>query len=280
MKQERGHPIIDAWAQPAFADSLKKLPEVARLFEQSGSSHLLETGLTAEQIVEAMDRAGIQTLMLSAWHRPGQWIFHNDQIAEMTRQFPGRFVGVAAVNLEKPVEAVRELDRAVKELGFKALRVAPWLWNRPPNDKFYFPLYVKCIELDIPFCTQVGHTGPLMPSETGRPVPYLDEVALTFPELKIVAGHTGFPWTEEMIGVAWKHENVYIDTSAYLPRYYPPQLIHYLKTYGKEKVLFGTNFPQLSLEKCVQQVEDLGLPDEAKENFLYRNAQRVFNLAA
>ena len=278
MKQERAYPIIDAWAQPAFADTLQKLPEIARLFEQSGSSHLLETGLTAEQIVESMDRAGVRTLMLSAWHRPGQWIFHNDQIAEMTRRFPDRFAGVAAVNLEKPVEAVRELDRAVKELGFKALRVAPWLWNRPPNDKFYFPLYVKCIELDIPFCTQVGHTGPLMPSETGRPVPYLDEVALTFPELKIVAGHIGFPWTEEMIGVAWKHENVYIDTSAYLPRYYPPQLIHYLKTYGKEKVLFGTNFPQLSLEKCVQQVEDLGLSDEVAARFLFHNARRVFNL--
>jgi len=280
MPIDKTYSIIDAWAQPALADALKKLPEIARLFKQSGSSHLLETGLTAERIVEEMDRAGIQTMMLSAWRRPGQWVFHNDQIAEMTRRFPDRFVGVAAVNLEKPVEAVRELDRAVNELGFKALRVVPWLWNRPPNDKFYFPLYVRCVELGIPFCTQVGHTGPLMPSETGRPVPYLDEVALTFPELKIVAGHIGFPWTDEMIGVAWKHENVYIDTSAYLPRYYPPQLIHYLKTYGKEKVLFGTNFPQLSLEKCVQQVEDLGLPDEAKENFLYRNAQRVFNLAA
>jgi len=279
MKEERTHPIIDAWAQPATANALKKLPEIARLFKQSGSSHLLETGLTAEQIVEEMDRAGIRKMMLSAWHRPGQWVFHNDQIAEMTRRFPERFVGVAAVNLEKPVEAVRELDRAVNELGFKALRVVPWLWNRPPNDKFYFPLYVKCIELDIPFCTQVGHTGPLMPSETGRPVPYLDEVALIFPELKIVAGHIGFPWTEEMIGVAWKHENVYIDTSAYLPRYYPPQLIHYLKTYGKDKVLFGTNFPQLSLEKCVQQVGELGLSDDVAAKFLFQNARRVFNLA-
>lgn len=216
--------------------------------------------------------------MLSAWHRPGQWVFSNDLIAEMVAEFPDRFVGVASVNLEKPVEAVRELDRAVRELGFKTLRVIPWLWKLPPNDKLYFPLYVKCIELDIPFCTQVGHTGPLMPSETGRPVPYLDEVALIFPELKIVAGHIGHPWTDEMIGVAWKHENVYIDTSAYLPRYYPPQLLHYLKTYGQDKVLFGSNFPQLSLEKCVGQVQDLGLSEEVKKKFLYRNALKVFGL--
>ncbi|HKP85384.1 MAG TPA: amidohydrolase family protein, partial [Blastocatellia bacterium] len=110
------------------------------------------------------------------------------------------------------------------------------------------------------------------------PVPYLDEVALTFPELKIVGGHIGYPWTDEMIGLAWKHENVFIDTSAHLPRYYPPQLIHYIKTYGKEKVLFGTNFPQLSLEKSVEQVYELGLPDEARANFLGQNARRVFKI--
>jgi hypothetical protein len=270
--------IIDAWAQPATRAAWEKMPEVGRLFQQSGSAQILESGLTTEQIVAAMDAAGIQKLMLSAWHRPGQWIHHNDDIVAMIAQYPDRFVGVAAVNLEKPVEAVRELERAVKQLGFKALRVVPWLWNRPPNDKFYFPLYVKCIELDIPFCTQVGHTGPLMPSETGRPIPYLDEVALTFPELKIVGGHIGHPWTDEMIGLAWKHENVFIDTSAYLPRYYPPQLLHYVKTYGQDKVLFGTNFPQLSLEKCVQQVYELGLPEAVQAKFFGLNAQRVFKL--
>lgn len=270
--------IIDAWAQPATRAAWEKLPEVTRLFRQSGTTQMLESGLTTEQIVAAMDAAGIHKLMLSAWHRPGQWIHHNDDVAAMMAQYPDRFVGVAAVNLEKPVEAVRELERAVNELGFKALRVVPWLWNRPPNDKYYFPLYVKCIELDIPFCTQVGHTGPLMPSETGRPVPYLDEVALVFPELKIVGGHIGHPWTDEMIGLAWKHENVFIDTSAYLPRYYPPQLFHYIKTYGQDKVLFGTNFPQLSFEKCVQQVYELGLPEAVQAKFFGTNAERVFKL--
>lgn len=271
--------IIDAWAQPATRKAMELMPEIARLFKQSGAGKIMETGLTTEQIIQAMDSAGIQKLMLSAWHRPGQWVHHNDDVGMMVRQYPERFVGVAAVNLEKPVEAVHELERAVKELGFKALRVVPWLWNRPPNDKFYFPLYIKCIELDIPFCTQVGHTGPLMPSETGRPIPYLDEVALIFPELKIVGGHIGFPWTDEMIGLAWKHENVFIDTSAYLPRYYPPQLVHYLKTYGQDKVLFGTNFPQLSLEKCVQQVLELGLPEEIQAKFLGWNAQKVFKIS-
>jgi len=278
MTTEQNHFIIDAWAQPATREGFARMPEIARLFQQSGSAALLETGLTVDQILVEMDRAGVHKLMLSAWHRREGWIFSNEEVARMVAAYPDRFVGVAAVNLEKPVEAVRQLEHAVKELGFKALRVVPWLWSRPPNDKFYFPLYVKCIELDIPFCTQVGHTGPLLPSETGRPVPYLDEVALTFPELKIVAGHIGHPWTDEMIGVAWKHENVYIDTSAYLPRYYPPQLLHYMKTYGKDKVLFGTNFPQLSLEKCVAQARELGLPDAVQAKFFGENARRVFKI--
>jgi len=271
-----GRQIIDAWAQPALKDGI--VPEAIPLFQQSGSAHLLGQDLSAEQLVQFMDKAGIDRVMLCAWHRPSRWVISNDTVATFVQQFPERFVGVAAVNLEKPVQAVCELERAVKELGFKALRVVPWLWNRPPNDKFYFPLYVKCIELSILFCTQVGHTGPLMPSETGRPVPYLDEVALTFPELRIVAGHIGHPWTDEMIGVAWKHENVYIDTSAYQPRYYPPQLVHYLKTYGQDKVLFGTNFRQLSWQKCVQQVQEMDLPKEIQAKFLRNNACRAFQL--
>ena len=276
MANASSRQIIDAWAQPVVKGGF--LPEVVRLFEQSGSAHLLGQELSAVQLVELMDKAGVDRVMLCAWHRPGTWVISNDTIAEFVRQFPQRFVGVAAVNLEKPVEAVRELERAVRELGFKALRVVPWLWNTSPNDKFYFPLYVTCIELDIPFCAQVGHTGPLMPSEPGRPVPYLDEVALTFPELRIVAGHIGYPWTDEMKGVAWKHENVFIDTSAHAPRYYPAQLVQYLKTYGQDKVLFGTNFPQLSWEKCVQQVQAMNLPHEIQTKFLGGNARRVFRL--
>lgn len=132
--------IIDAWAQPVLKDGF--LPEVVRLFEQSGTAHWLGQDLSAEQLVQLMDQAGIDRVMLSAWHRPGRWVISNDTIAEFVRQYPQRFIGVAAVNLEKPLEAVHELERAVTQLNFKALRVVPWLWNRPPSDKFYFPLYL------------------------------------------------------------------------------------------------------------------------------------------
>jgi hypothetical protein len=269
---------IDAWAQPATGRTRELLPEVVRLFEKSGSGHLLDQRLSPKQTVAEMDQAGVEKLMLAAWCRPEGWVCSNDEIAAFTRAFPERFVGVATVDLSKPLAAVRELERAVNELGCKALRIVPWLWQLPPNHRLYYPLYVKCIELDIPFCTQVGHTGPLMPAETGRPVPYLDEVALDFPELRIVAGHIGHPWTDEMIGVAWKHDNVYIDTSAYLPRYYPAPLLQFMQSYGQDKVLFGSNFPQLSLERCMAQVKELGLKPEVEARFLQKNALRVFKL--
>lgn len=271
-------PLIDAWAQPAVRGMFDRLPEIGRLFAQSGTTDLLERGVGPDEMVATMDAAGIERVVLTAWCQSGEWIFTNDMVAEYLRAHPTRFIGAAAVDLEKPMAAVRELRRAVNELGFRALRVIPWLWNRPPNDKLYYPLYVACIELDIPFCTQVGHTGPLRPSETGRPIPYIDEIALAFPELRIVGGHIGYPWTDEMIAVAWKHANVYIDTSAYLPRYYPPQLLHFMSTYGREKVLFGTNFPMLRLEKCAKQAREMGLPPEIEANFFHANARRAFRL--
>jgi len=157
--------------------------------------------------------------------------------------------------------------------------VVPWLWALPPTDRHYWPLFVKCIELDIPFHTQVGHTGPLCPSEVGRPVPYIDEIALKFPDLKIICGHIGFPWTQEMIGVAWKHPNVFIDTSAYLPKYYPPESIQFANAIGKKKVMFGTNFPQLSWDACVKSAhKDLKLRDSVKADFFGGNAAIVLKL--
>jgi predicted TIM-barrel fold metal-dependent hydrolase len=126
-------------------------------------------------------------------------LIENDFVAAIVREHPDRFAGIASVDLYRPMDAIRELRRCVRELGFKGLRIVQWLWNLPPNDRRYYPLYAECCELDIPVALQVGHTGPLCPSDPGRPIPYVDEVALEFPELRIVGGHVGYPWTTEMI---------------------------------------------------------------------------------
>ncbi|KIM99768.1 hypothetical protein OIDMADRAFT_126123 [Oidiodendron maius Zn] len=273
------YPIIDAWANPLMCLQ-DGVPEAIRLFEQSHVDlALLTKGCTPADIVALMDASGMSKICLSAWYRPGKVIFSNEQVAEFTRAFPDRFVGIAGVDLLDPVGAVKDIEKYVKEEGFKGVRVVPWLWALPPTDRNYWPLFVKCIELDIPFLTQVGHTGPLCPSEVGRPVPYIDEIALKFPTLKVICGHIGFPWTQEMIGVAWKHPNIYIDTSAYLPKYYPPELVQFANTIGRKKVMFGTNFPQLTWDACVKSAnKDIKLRDNVKADFFGGNAARVLKL--
>ena len=149
----------------------------------------------------------------------------------------------------------------------------------PPTDRRYYPLYAECIDLDIPVCLQVGHTGPLCPSEPGRPIPYIDEVAIDFPELRIVCGHIGYPWTTEMIAVATKHSNVFIDTSAYTAKRYPDELIEYLGKHGRKKVLFGTNYPMITPAKCLEGIDEMLPDDEAKRFFLFDNAAQVFKLS-
>ena len=160
----------------------------------------------------------------------------------------------------------------------RALRIVPWLWGLPPNDRRYYPLYAECVELGIPFCTQVGHTGPLRTSETGRPIPYIDDVALEFPDLVIVGGHIGYPWTDEMIALATKYPNVYIDTSAYTARRFPPELVAYMRANGRRKVMFATNYPMITGGAGARRAGRPELDDEATELFLSGNARRVFGL--
>jgi uncharacterized protein len=228
----------------------------------------------------ALDAAGVTRALITAWVGPEGALVSNDEVAGFVSEDPKRLLGAAAVDIRRPVEAVRELRRCVEELGFKALRTLPWLWDRPPNDALYYPLYAACVELGIPFCLQVGHTGPLCPSEPGRPIPYLDRVALDFPELTIVAGHIGYPWTQEMIALATKYPRVHIDTSAYKPSRYPPELVAFMRGPGKRKVLFGSNYPMIQPAEALAQVPDLGLDEELQRAFLFDNAARVFGLQA
>jgi predicted TIM-barrel fold metal-dependent hydrolase len=226
----------------------------------------------------ALDAADVAHALVSAWHGPDGALIPNDDVARLCHAHPDRFTGIASVDIRRPMEGVRELRRAVGELGLRGLRFLPWLWGVPPDDRRCYPLYAACVELGIPFCTQVGHAGPLRESEPGRPIPYLDRVALEFPELTIVGGHVGYPWTDEMIALAAKYPNVHIDTSAYKPKRYPNALVEYMRGPGRRKVLFGSNYPMLMPGDCLAGVDALGLDGEARRLFLSGNADRVFGL--
>jgi uncharacterized protein len=270
---------IDVWMQHPTQRFLRS-DFLASLRRWTGGA-IPDAEIPIQATLASMDAAGVGFGLLSAWRGPnGQDLVSNDDVAGWVGSHPDRFAGLATVDLDRPMPAVRELRRRIEE-GFVGLRVVPWLWGAPPTDRRYYPLFAACVEAGVPFCTQVGHTGPLRPSETGRPIPYIDQVALDFPELVIVCGHVGYPWTEEMVAVARKHENVYIDTSAYTIQRLPQELVRFMKTgTGQRKVLFGTNYPMMTHGHALEGLDGLGLSDEACQDFLHGNAERVFKVEA
>lgn len=269
--------IVDAWAQhPTLRHSRDPMFDSLRRWNRQQPP---VEELPVAATIQAMDAAGVAKSLISAWVAPRRTMISNDEVARFVGEYPDRLIGVGSVDIGKPMEAVAEIRRCIEELGFKGIRVLPWLWETPPTDRLFYPVYAACCDLGVPFCTQIGHTGPLMPSEVGRPI-YLDRVALDFPELVIVAGHIGYPWTDEAVAVATKHARVYIDTSAWTARRYPPQLIDYLRTNGSRKVLFGSNYPMIAPAKALQGLDDLKLSPETRELFLGGNAQRVYGLDA
>jgi predicted TIM-barrel fold metal-dependent hydrolase len=214
--------LIDAWMQlpnkayllDLMFDSLRRWPTAWKSLAQDNPA------ITHDEALDTLLAQGVTQVIASAWWGPTGPMITNDEVAAAVRAHPRHVVGVASVDVSRPMAGVRELRRCVKQLGFKGLRVLPWLWGLPPDDRRYYPLYAECVELDITFCLQVGHAGPMRPSEPGRPIPYLDNVAHEFPELRIVDGHIGFPWVAEMVSLMMKHPNVYVEPSR--PFFAPP----------------------------------------------------------
>ncbi len=173
------YPIIDVWMQhPTMKFSNHQMFDSLRRWTGQDK---LTAELPLEMTISTMDHANVAKSLICAWWSPNGPLISNEEVASYVKKYPDRLVGVASVDLYRPMEAIRELRRCVKEYGFKAVRQVQWLWNLPPTDRRYYPIYAECIELGIPFCCQVGHTGPLCPSEPGRPIPYIDEVAIDFP---------------------------------------------------------------------------------------------------
>ncbi len=246
----------------------------------------MRPGVSIESYLAKMDRAGIDRSLLIAVRAgdlnvKGSFEITYDRVADVCGNWPNRFSGLAGVDPTRGMQGIYDLEHAVKTLGFVGAHLYPHWFGLPPNDRRYYPYYSKCCELDIPIMMQVGQNliysrERRLPS-VGRPIT-LDDVAIDFPELKLIGIHIGVPWTDEMIAMAWKHENVFIGVDAYAPKHWPKALVHYLNTYGREKVLFGTDWPVIDPERAVQEIETLGLRPESKALLMRDNALRVFHL--
>jgi uncharacterized protein len=243
-------------------------------------------GVTIPDYLAKMDRAGIAHSLLIAVRAGdlnvrGSFEIPYARVAEVCAAHPTRFSGLAGVDPFRGMQGLRELESAVRDHGFVGAHLYPHWFGLAPDHAKYYPYYAKCCELDIPIMMQVGqnliYSRERRLPTVARPI-CLDQVAIDFPELKLLGIHIGMPWTDEMIAMAWKHENVFIGVDAYAPKHWPAQLVHYLNSYGRAKVLFGTDWPVIDPERAVQEIEVLGLRPETLAALMRENALRVFRL--
>src|SRR6185503_2693196 len=157
--------IIDVWTQYLTGTPPGTNPEGENVFRNYGMLDVFHNGTDPAKMIDAMDRHGVRVALMAG---------DNEAVAQAQNKFPGRIYGQYHADPRHIMKAVRELHHYVKDCGFVALRIEPFMWRKVPTDRAYYPLYAKAAELDVAFQTQVGHTGPLFPSETGRPI-YIDE---------------------------------------------------------------------------------------------------------
>ena len=193
---------------------------------------------------------------------------------------PDRFAGAYTVDPNEGVPALRRLEQAVRELGVKAASVTPAFVHPqvPINDKRAYPVYAKCVELDIAVTVTTGVPGPRVPMQA-QDVALIDEVCWFFPELRFVMRHGGEPWTALAVKLLLKWPNLYYSTSAFAPRHYPQDIIDFANTRGADKVIYAGYFPTgLSLERIFAELAEVPFRDRVWPKFLRENAVRVFKL--
>ncbi len=277
---------IDIVVNPFTATEIKKKQNgFDRAFmEQVRMPKDMRKGVSMEEYADIMNDADIEHSLLIAVRAGGRQFKHGieipyDQVAEYCNTMPHKYSGLAGVDPFLGMEQLRDLEYAVKELGFVGAHSYPHWFRLPPDAPQWYPIYAKCCELDIPVMMQVGQNliyrkDVRLPS-VAKPI-LIDQIAIDFPELRLIGIHVGTPWVDEMIAMAWKHQNVFIGIDAYAPKHLPQSLIHYINSYGQDKVLFGTDWPVIDPRRGVQEVRDFELRPQSYRKLMRTNALNVF----
>ena len=287
-EKARDYLAIDAVVNIQTAEALAHRPADRAAFYQDkiGVDDATYAGISHEEMLRRMDAAGIERSFLIAakagphGHRAS---FHvpYDIVADAVKLHPDRFSALAGIDPTEGMNGLRVFQKAVEEDGFIGAHSYPHWFELAPDHARYYPFYAKCVELDVPMQLQVGqsllYSSDMPRRSTGRPIA-LDGVACDFPELKLIGIHVGIPWTQEMIAMAWKHKNIFIGTDAHSPKYWPPELLHYINSYGQDKVIFGTDFPILEFERTVAEIDALDIRPGPLRKLLRNNVQRIYGL--
>jgi predicted TIM-barrel fold metal-dependent hydrolase len=226
--------------------------------------------ISLDEMLETMDRLGVERSILSLRAETP-----SDEVIAFCEARPDRFSLAAYVDPRRGMPALRELEAVRKNLPVVVARAVPFMIGLPPDDRAYYPLYAKCIELGLPISVNTGIPGPPAPGRCQDPI-YLDEVCLFFPELQLVMAHGADPWWAVAIRLMLKYPNLTLMTSAYAPRFFPPELLHFMNTRGQDKIIFASDHPVLGMDRCIKEALALDLREGVLDKFLYANAHRVF----
>ncbi|MCC6746099.1 MAG: amidohydrolase family protein [Deltaproteobacteria bacterium] len=247
--------------------------------------------LPEEQVVALLDAGGIGRSLITGFDETtnaGMAFMSNEVVAGVAERHPGRFIPFAGIDVGAGMRGVRELERLVRERGFRGLSLRPFMTGLPADDRRYYPLYAKCVELDIPVSVHSSaNWSAERDNELGHPR-HLGVVATDFPELKLIVSHGGYPWVLEAVLLAWKHEHLYLELAAHRPRYFATPgtgwepLMRFGQTTIQDKVLFGTGWFLIGRPPGELLAEFRSLPLEPRvlDKWLFGNAERLLGLAS
>ena len=286
--QKLSYKAIDAVVNIWTREALSHRPDWGDEFfvGKMNAENALMAGLSLEEIIEKMEEAGIDKAFLIAARAgrvglPGCYHMPYSVVADACAKYPERFYGLAGIDPFEGMNGVRAFEDAIKNMGFVGAHLYPHWYELAPDEAKYYPFYAKCCELNVPIQMQVGqsmiYSQEYRTKSVGQPIA-LDAVACDFPELKLIGIHVGIPWHDEMISMAWKHDNIFIGCDAHRPKYWPKSFIHYLNSYGQDKIIFGTDFPVLEFKKTIDDIDALGLKSEVRKKLLRDNVIRVYGL--
>ncbi len=278
-------PLIDTTAEELYHMKVSMSEEELK---RAIKPKLKKIALPLEKFVNQLDKMGVEkAIIFNLDEKTPSGIkssLPNDYYANVVKQFPEKFIGFAGIDPLKGMDAVREIRRSY-ELGLRGIAIRPFMFGIPPNHAKLYPLYSTCVELDIPIWFHLSINYSNLTMEVERPI-YLDIVAQDFPELKMIAGHGGWPWVNEMVAVAWRNPNIYIDIASYLPKYigmpgtgWEP-LLKYGDSVLQDRILFGSTwlFMGLTIKQLADGIMELPLKEETKRKWLYGNAAKLFGL--
>jgi predicted TIM-barrel fold metal-dependent hydrolase len=207
-----------------------------------------------------------------------------ETLAEFCSADPERLIGFTGADPIRGMAAVREFEHAIKDLGLRGLNIGQFWQELYPDDRRYYPLYAKCVELGVPVILHAAQNMSLEVTADYSHPRYIERVATDFPELTIIATHGGWPWVNEMVSLLWRRPNVYVDTAAQRPKYmgmpntgWGP-LLHFGNSVIQDQVLFASRWPMMPFRQTIDEVKELPLKPEVQEKWLWRNAARLLDL--